>query len=115
MEIKEIVDKLIGNCNPQGCSARDKDALINLIKKCNLIQELVFDVEDIAKNKNRYESSVKTIGEKANKFLNDLYEDKIYEKCEKVAHEMVNWALDNVNNKEANSGEQFDVIYNSVF
>ena len=114
MEIKEIVDKLIGNCNPQGCSSRDKDALINLTVKMQLVQELVYDLEHIAKNKNVHESSVKVIGNKADKFLRGLYEDKIYEKCEKVSHEMVNWALDNVCNKDANSGEQFDVIYNSV-
>ena len=111
MEIKEIVDKLIGNCTPQGCATRDNDALINLVRKCNLVQELIFDIEDMVKYKDSYEYSVKTVGERANQFLNDLYEDKIYEKCEMVSNKMINWALDNIGNKDAKSGEQFNKIY----
>lgn len=73
--IKEIVDKLIGNCEPVGCSTRDKEALINLVRKVNLVQELIMDIQYTARSKDSYESSVKTIGLRADRFLKDLAEE----------------------------------------
>ena len=70
--IKEIVDKLIGNCEPVGCSTRDKDALLNLTRKIKLVEELITDIQYTAKNKDSYEASVKTIGLRADRFLKEL-------------------------------------------
>jgi len=75
MDIKEIVDKLIGNCSPQGCASRDKEALINLTTKIKLVEELIIDIHYIAKNKDSHESSVKTVGERADRFLTELKEE----------------------------------------
>jgi hypothetical protein len=41
-----------------------------------------------------------------------LTENRNYQKCELVSHEMVNWALDNIGNTEAKSGEKFDETWN---
>ncbi len=74
MEIKEIVDKLIGNTDPVGCSSRDGKALENLKVKCELALALVQDLQWTARHKESYESSVKEIGEEAQKWLNELKE-----------------------------------------
>lgn len=75
MEIKEIVDKLIGDTSAYGCSSRDKESLINLTNKINLVYELILDLQFSARNKDSHEASVKMIGEKADKFLIDLKEE----------------------------------------
>lgn len=76
MDIKQIVDKLLGSCNPRGCATRDKEALISLTERIKLIEELIGDIQYIArKDKDSYESSVKTIGERADRFLRELKEE----------------------------------------
>lgn len=74
MELIETVNKLIGNCNPQGCSTIDKVALISVTRKINLIQELIFDLQDIAKNVISHEYSVKYVEDKRDEFLKELKE-----------------------------------------
>lgn len=76
MDIKQIVDKLLGSCNPQGCATRDKEALISLTERIKLIEELIIDIQYIArKDKDSYESSVRAIGERADRFLRELKEE----------------------------------------
>lgn len=75
MDIKQIVDKLLGSCNPQGCATRDKEALISLTERIKLIEELIIDIQYIAKSKDSYEASVKIIGIRADRFLRELKEE----------------------------------------
>lgn len=75
MEIKEIVQKLIGKITATGDSSRDNERLMNLINMCNLVEELVGEIQFSARDRNAYESSVKTIGQYADKFLNNLAEE----------------------------------------
>lgn len=75
MEIKEVVDKLIGDTSAHGCASRDKESLINLINKINLVYELILDLQFLARNKDSHEHSVKMIGEKADNFLKNLKDE----------------------------------------
>lgn len=75
MEIKEILDKLIGATSATGDSSRDGQRLENLKTKCNLIEELIEDVRFSARDKDSWESSVKGIGQYADKFLIRLKEE----------------------------------------
>lgn len=76
MEIKEIVDKLLGSCTSKGCATRDKEALISLTERIKLIEELIDDIQYITrKDKDSYEASVKTISERADRFLRELKEE----------------------------------------
>jgi hypothetical protein len=73
--IKEIVDKLIGNCEPQGDSSRDRENLENLKVKCDLIYNLIADVQYITRSKDSYEGSIKAMGLFANKCLRNIKEE----------------------------------------
>ena len=75
MDIKEIVDKLIGDTSAHGCASRDKESLINMTNKINLVYELILDLQFSARNVDSQEYSVKLIGEKVSKFLKDLKEE----------------------------------------
>lgn len=70
----EIVQKLIGNINPVGDSSRDKERFENLKMMCNLVEDLVDEIQYVTRSKNSYESSVKFAGECAQKFLDNLKE-----------------------------------------
>lgn len=68
----EIVQKLIGNIDPVGCSNRDEKRFENLKEMCELVENLVVEIQWVAnRNKDAYESSVKRSGEYAYKFLFD--------------------------------------------
>jgi len=71
MEIKEIVNKLVGEINPLGCASRDPQRLENLKVMCNLITDLIEEVQYVSRNKDSYEGSVKVLGEYADKFLRE--------------------------------------------
>ena len=71
MEIKEIVNRLVGEINPLGCSSRDPQRLENLKVMCELVTDLIEEVQYVSRNKDSYEGSVKTIGEYADKFLRE--------------------------------------------
>ena len=112
MELKEIVEKLVGSITPAGESHLDTQRFENLKVMCSLVEDLVYEINYVSRDKDRYESSMKVMGVYADKFLNNLTEDRNYQKCELVAHDMVNWALDNIGNKEVKSGEKFDETWN---
>lgn len=71
MELKEIVNKLVGKISPLGCASRDPQRLENLKAMCGLITDLIQEVQYVSRNKDRYEGSVKAIGEYADKFLRE--------------------------------------------
>ena len=75
MDIKQIIDKLLGSCTPKGCATRDKEALISLTERIKLVEELIIDIQYVAKSKDSYEASVKSIGERADRFLRELKEE----------------------------------------
>jgi hypothetical protein len=75
MEIKEIVQKLVGSISPAGESHLDTNRFENLKVMCNLVEDLVYEIQFTARDKDRYESSMKIMGEHADKFLKGLKEE----------------------------------------
>ena len=75
MDIKEIVQKLVGSITPAGESHLDTKRLKNLKIMCSLIEDLVYEVNYVSRAKNRYESSMKVMGEYADNFLRGLLEE----------------------------------------
>lgn len=73
--IKEIVQKLVGSITPAGESNLDTKRLENLKIICGLIEDLVYEVNYVSRDKDRYESSMKVMGEYADKFLRNLKEE----------------------------------------
>ena len=75
MNHTEIVKKLVGNIQPAGESHTDKERFENLKDMCLLVDNLVSEIVDVSKNKDRYEHSMKEMGLFANKFLNEMVEN----------------------------------------
>ena len=73
---KEIVNKLIGNIAPSGQSHLDHDRLSNLKDMCDLVYELVDEIKEVSKDKDRHEDSMKKMGVYADNFLKNELEIK---------------------------------------
>ena len=73
--IKQIVDKLVGSITPAGESHKDRERFDNLKVMCDLVERLIYDIHFVARDKDRYESSIKGMGVYAQKFLNNLKEE----------------------------------------
>lgn len=71
----EIVKKLIGNINATGDSSRDGERLDNLKAICELVSDLIGEIQFVTRDKDAYEASVKEIGQFAFKFLSRLKEE----------------------------------------
>ena len=71
--ILEVTRNLIGATEPYGDSGIDRERTQNLDKLIYIIGELLYDVEKVAINKDRYEGSMRTMGEKAHKALNNYW------------------------------------------
>ena len=71
--ILEVTRTLIGSTEPYGDSAIDRERMKNLDKLIYVVNELLYDVEKAAVNKDRYEGSMRMMGEKAHKALNDWW------------------------------------------
>ena len=71
--ILEITRKLIGDTEPYGDSAIDRERTQNLDNLIYIVDELLYDVEKVARNKDRHEGSMRMMGEKAHKALNDYW------------------------------------------
>lgn len=71
--ILKVTRSLIGNTEPYGDSDIDRERTQNLDKLIYIIDELLYDVEKVAVNKDRREGSMRTMGEKAHKALNDYW------------------------------------------
>ena len=69
--ILEVTRNLIGETEPYGDSGIDRERTQNLEKLIYIIDGLLYDVEKVAFNKDRQEGSMRTMGEKAHKALND--------------------------------------------
>lgn len=77
--IKEIVEKLVGNIQPAGESNLDTQRLENLKVMCGLVEDLVWEINQVSKDKDRYESSMKVMGVYANNFMYNLINEYIYD------------------------------------
>lgn len=73
--IKEIVQKLVGSITPAGESHLDTKRLENLKVMCGLVEDLVYEINFVARDEDRYEASMKEMGVYARKFLNNLKEE----------------------------------------
>ena len=71
--ILKVTRNLIGEIEPCGNSVVDRERTQNLDKLIYIIDELLYDVEKVAVNKNRHEGSMRMMGEKAHKALNDYW------------------------------------------
>lgn len=71
--ILEVTRTLIGKTEPYGDSDIDRIRTANLEKLIFVVDELLYDVEKAAVNKCRHEGSMRMMGEKAHKALNDWW------------------------------------------
>ena len=71
--ILEVTRNLIGETEPYGDSGIDRERTQNLEKLIYIIDGLLYDVEKVAFNKDRQEGSMRMMGEKAHKALNDYW------------------------------------------
>ena len=71
--ILEVTRNLIGATEPYGDSGIDRERTQNLDKLIYIIDELLYDVEKVAFNKDRSEGSMRMMGEKAHKALNNYW------------------------------------------
>lgn len=72
MTNKEILYRINGSITPYGSSEIDESRFENLKSMCSLVRDLVDDIRDVAKYKNRPEHSMKTMAQYAAKFLEEL-------------------------------------------
>ncbi|MBL0317488.1 MAG: hypothetical protein IPP69_17655 [Flavobacteriales bacterium] len=68
----DVVKKLIGNVQPYGASHIDEQRFENLKAMCELVGDLIEEIKDAAKSKERHEYSMKEMGLYAYKFLSQL-------------------------------------------
>lgn len=71
--ILEVTRNLIGMTEPYGDSGIDIERTENLDKLIYVVEELVSDIEKVAVNKDRHEGSMRIMGEKAHKTMEDLW------------------------------------------
>lgn len=71
--ILKVTRALIGGTEPYGDSAIDRIRMENLNKLIYVVDELLYDVEKVAVNKGRHEGSMRMMGEKAHKALNEWW------------------------------------------
>ncbi len=69
MNYTEIVKKLIGNITPYGATHIDDIRFENLKAMCELVNDLVYEIDSTASYRNRQEHSMKEMGEYAKNFL----------------------------------------------
>lgn len=68
----DVVKKLIGSVQPYGASHIDEQRFENLKAMCELVGDLMEEIKDAAKAKDRHEHSMKEMGLYAYKFLSQL-------------------------------------------
>ena len=68
----DVLIKLLGKTQTYGDSNIDRERLENLKAMCELVGDLIEEIKDVAKEKDRYENSIKAMGQYAYKFLSEL-------------------------------------------
>ena len=71
--ILEVTRTLIGETEPCGDSGIDRERMKNLEALIYVVDELLYDVEKTAVNKDRREGSMRVMGEKAYKAFDGWY------------------------------------------
>ena len=71
----EFVKRIIGSIEAIGSCHIDNERYENLVQQCSLVDDLLQDIIDEARNIKRYEGSVKRNGKFAFDYLCDLKED----------------------------------------
>lgn len=71
--ILEVTRTLIGETEPYGDSGIDRERTENLNRLIYVVDELLYDVEKAAVCKDRHEGSMRMMGGKAHKALNDWW------------------------------------------
>jgi hypothetical protein len=69
MTYTEIIKKLIGEIQPAGAAHIDTARFENLKEMCNLVEDLVSEIDKVAYNAERHEFSMHEMGVYANNFL----------------------------------------------
>lgn len=67
--ILKVIRTLIGETEPYGDSDIDRNRKANLEKLIYIVDELLYDIEKCAVNKDRHEGSMRIMGEQAHKAL----------------------------------------------
>lgn len=71
--ILEVTRKIIGETEPYGDSAIDRERTENVDNLIYVIDELLYDLEKVAANKDRHEGSMRIMGEKAHGAMEDIW------------------------------------------
>jgi len=72
MTVKDVVNKIIGEINPVGEHYEDEKRFENLKEMCELVNELVSQIDDVATlNDGRVEHSRNRAGKFASEFLSN--------------------------------------------
>jgi hypothetical protein len=74
MALYEIVKKLTGEIEPAGDSSIDDKRYDNLCATIELVNKLLYDIQDVARSRISYEASVQRAGKKAQAFLDEIRE-----------------------------------------
>ena len=70
LEIKDVVEKLVGKIAPVGASHIEDERFENLKTMCALVNDLVYEIDQVAnENESRQEHSMKLSGVYAREFL----------------------------------------------
>ena len=72
MNIAEITKKLIGPVLPIGSHQEDVQRLSNLEDMIDIVQELLYDLEQLANERHSHQASVKAIGKRAHEALDEF-------------------------------------------
>ena len=72
MEISEVVRKIVGSIEPYGDTNIDNERFENLVTHASLVTELIADMIETAKYRNRPEYSMSNLGEHAYEELQEL-------------------------------------------
>lgn len=68
----EIINKLIGSITPYGDSQIDKERFENLKQMCNLVEDLILQIDEVSyKYEDYHQNSIKEMSDYANKFLTE--------------------------------------------
>lgn len=70
--VYEVVKRLIGPIHAIGESHIDEPHFHNLTQMTELVDRLIYDISDTARDRDRQEASMKKIGKHSHKFLMDL-------------------------------------------
>lgn len=68
----EVIKKLVGNIAPIGETNEDDKRFENLKVLTDLLDQLLFDIDHVARQKNRQEHSIQRAGKYASNFFDRL-------------------------------------------